>query len=153
MPDEKKSAGLKRGNDSTGQHLAKANNLLAELEEEDKQGYNLRDSHDDDFDMGLDDNSKKNKGGFNDLKGGISKEEPSNDIGDNYDDDFDDEIEEDLPEQNDVVDDTDLNARSANNVAGSGQGITVSQSLGVDPSVDSLALEDYDHVEPVERIA
>ncbi len=31
-------------------------------------------------------------------------------------------------------------------------GITVSQSLGVDPSVDSLALEDYDHIEPVERV-
>ena len=58
----------------------------------------MHDSHDDDFDMGLDDNSKKNKGGLNDLKGGISKEEPSNDIGDNYDDDFDDDIEEDLPE-------------------------------------------------------
>jgi len=27
--------------------------------------------------------------------------------------------------------------------------ITVSQSLGVDPSVDSLALDDYDHIEPV----
>ena len=36
MPDEKKLTGMKRGNDSTGQHLAKANNLLAELEEEDK---------------------------------------------------------------------------------------------------------------------
>ena len=37
-------------------------------------------------------------------------------------------------------------------VSGSGHGITVSQSLGVDPSVDSLALEDYDYTEPVERI-
>ena len=39
-------------------------------------------------------------------------------------------------------------------VSGSGNygGITVSQSLGVDPSVDSLALEDYDHVEAVERL-
>jgi hypothetical protein len=27
----------------------------------------------------------------------------------------------------------------------------VSQSVGVDPSVDSLALDDYDHVEHVER--
>ena len=53
----------------------------------------------------------------------------------------------------DIADDADLNARSGSNVMGSGQGITVSQSLGVDPSVDSLALEDYDHVEPVERIA
>jgi len=119
----------------------------------------LRESHDDDdFDMGMSGNKdsslKKDGGrlgGLTNLNGGNSKE--SDNI-DNYDDDFDDDIEEDLPaEQNDpLMDDADLNARSAN-VAGSGQGITVSQSLGVDPSVDSLALEDYDHVEPVERIA
>jgi len=85
------------------------------------------------------------------LNGGISKETSDNGA---YDDDFDDDdIPEDLPaDQIDPMADEDLNARSAN-VAGSGQGITVSQSLGVDPSVDSLALEDYDHVEPVERIA
>jgi len=29
-------------------------------------------------------------------------------------------------------------------------GITVSQSLGIDPSVDSLALDEYDHIEVVE---
>ena len=88
------------------------------------------------------------------LNGGISKDKSSENIGDNYDDDFEDEIPEDLPEPVDpMLEDADLNARSANNVAGSGQGITVSASLGVDPSVDSLALEDYDHVEPVERIA
>ena len=29
-------------------------------------------------------------------------------------------------------------------------GITVSQSLGIDPSVDSLAIDEYDHVEIVE---
>lgn len=34
-------------------------------------------------------------------------------------------------------------------LAESAGGITASQSLGVDPSVDSLALEEYDHVEPV----
>ena len=28
-------------------------------------------------------------------------------------------------------------------------GITVSQSLGIDPSVDSLALDEYDHIETV----
>ena len=27
----------------------------------------------------------------------------------------------------------------------------ICQSLGIDPSVDSLALEDYDLIEPVER--
>jgi hypothetical protein len=53
------------------------------------------------------------------LNAGISKEDL-----DNYDDDFDDDIEEDIPaDQNDY---DDLNARSATNVAGSGQGITVS---------------------------
>ena len=30
-------------------------------------------------------------------------------------------------------------------------GYTASASLGVDPSVDSLALEDYDYIEPVEK--
>lgn len=70
---------------------------------------------------------------------------------DNYDEDFDDDIEEDLPEgQNDEAYEQDGVARSTN-IGGSGQGITVSQSLGVDPSVDSLALEDYDYIEPVER--
>jgi hypothetical protein len=69
---------------------------------------------------------------------------------DNYDEDFD-EIEEDLPEgNNDEAYEQDGIARSTN-IGGSGQGITVSQSLGVDPSVDSLALEDYDYIEPVER--
>ena len=66
-------------------------------------------------------------------------------ITDNYDDDFEYDIEEDLPVE-------EPQPTSARNVADSGQGITVSQSLGVDPSVDSLALEDYDHVEPVERL-
>ena len=66
-------------------------------------------------------------------------------MNDQYEDDFD-EIEEDLP-----VDDVQLDTEQIG-IANSGQGITVSQSLGVDPSVDSLALEDYDHVEPVERL-
>lgn len=36
--------------------------------------------------------------------------------------------------------------------SGGGQfGVTVSQSLGIDKSVDSLALDDYDHVEYIER--
>ena len=99
--------------------------------------------------MGLGKSNDKKKSEA--LNGGISKEKSSNDL-DNYDDDFDDDIEEDLPPEQNEFDEADLNARSGN-VAGSGHGITVSQSLGVDPSVDSLALEDYDHVEPVERLA
>ena len=66
-----------------------------------------------------------------------------------YGDDFEDEIEEDLPEDNHLLDSND-NANQG--IAQSLGGITVSQSLGVDPSVDSLALEDYDHIEPVERL-
>ena len=30
-------------------------------------------------------------------------------------------------------------------------GFTGSASIGVDPSVDSLALEDYDYIEPIEK--
>lgn len=130
--------------------------MLAELDREDKDGFNLAESQDDDFDMDASLDSKKQTDskklgghlGAMKLDGGISKETGSDA---NYDDDFDDDIPEDLPE--DKIDyDADLNARS-NNLGGSGAGITVSQSLGVDPSVDSMALEDYDHVEPVERIA
>jgi hypothetical protein len=39
--------------------LAKANNLLAELDREEKSGFNLRESNDEKFDMGLSKNSKK----------------------------------------------------------------------------------------------
>ena len=35
---------------------------------------------------------------------------------------------------------------------GESHGITVSQSLGIDPSVDSLQLEEYDHIEEVENV-
>lgn len=89
--------------------------------------------------------------------------EKSNEFADNYNDDFDDEeIIEDIPADG-GHDDTDNLLGSANNygerpphrstiITESAGGITVSQSLGVDPSVDSLALEDYDHIEPVERV-
>lgn len=35
---------------------------------------------------------------------------------------------------------------------GDSHGITVSQSLGIDPSVDSLQLQEYDHVEEVDAV-
>ena len=56
---------------------------------------------------------------------GKSRDKKSAEDDDNYDEDFD-EIEEDLPEggNDDYADDQ--VARSANNVGGSGQGITVS---------------------------
>ena len=71
---------------------------------------------------------------------------------DAYNDDFDDDIEEDLPEDNNLLE----SHGDAGQNRGPGEsmgGVTMSQSLGVDPSVDSLALEDYDHIEPVERIS
>lgn len=69
------------------------------------------------------------------------------DLMDNYGDDFDEDIEEDLPEVDHLLESNDNPQKESMG------GITVSQSLGVDPSVDSLALEDYDHIEPVERIS
>ena len=72
------------------------------------------------------------------------------DIIDTYGDDFEEEIEEDIPEVDHLLESNDNPHKNITERAG---GITVSQSLGVDPSVDSLALEDYDHIEPVERLS
>lgn len=65
----------------------------------------------------------------------ISKKS-SDEIEDNYEDQFD-EIDEDLPDQDNEID------ISGERIAGirglvESHGITVSQSLGIDPSVDSL---------------
>ena len=57
-----------------------------------------------------------------------------------------------MPEDNNLLESND-NVNPHKNITESAGGITVSQSLGVDPSVDSLALEDYDHIEPVERLS
>lgn len=61
---------------------------------------------------------------------------------DKYSDDFD-EIEEDLPDNNDM--DLpglggEIDGRPSVPKIGDSHGITVSQSLGIDPSVDSLQL-------------
>ena len=65
---------------------------------------------------------------------------------DHYDDDF---IEEDLAndDRDDIEDSGNLHQK-----IGESHGVTVSQSLGIDPSVDSLALEEYDHIEPVDKM-
>ena len=72
------------------------------------------------------------------------------------DDDDDDDDDEDIIEE-DIQTDRDDNLLGGNR-AGIGNGlgesaqghaITVSQSLGVDPSVDSLAIEEFDHIEQV----
>ena len=110
--------------------MKKANNLLEELQREEKSGYNL----------------KKDEP----AKTTPKKTTESDLSADNYEDDFDEDIEEDIPDDGG----SDDPCTKSGNIAGSqGYGITVSQSLGVDPSVDSLALEDYDHVEPVERVS
>ena len=105
--------------------------MLEEIQREEKSGYKAE------FNQPVNDFGKK-----------LSKKEEE--IAETYGDDFEEEIDEDLP-----VDDllgSDGDGHRLGNVGQSLGGITVSQSLGVDPSVDSLALEDYDHVEPVERL-
>lgn len=66
------------------------------------------------------------------------------------DDDIDDDFEEEIIEE-DIQTDRDEQANMNLNIQGSANQhcITVSQSLGIDPSVDSLAIEDYDYVEMV----
>lgn len=118
---------------STDKHLEKASNLLEELSREEKSGLNWKNPQ----------TKQETK-----PKPVVESDKASSygGIADNYDDDFDvieSDIQEDLPADDHYEVDP---------VGASGQGITVSQSLGVDPSVDSLALEDYDHVEPVERL-
>lgn len=61
---------------------------------------------------------------------------------DDYEDDFEDDIIEDLPvEDFDPVDNKDKNPEFGES------GISASQSMGMDPSVNSLDIEEYDHVE------
>lgn len=70
---------------------------------------------------------------------------------DDYADDFDDDddIEELLPEDVDNKDDEDDNKMFTE----SGNAFTGSQSMGMDPSVNTLAMDEYDHVEEVVRIS
>lgn len=66
-----------------------------------------------------------------------------------YRDDVDqqhDDIEEDIQSSEDHQ----HTANKADSESGRGFGVTVSQSLGIDRSVDSLAIDEYDHIEEVE---
>lgn len=66
-----------------------------------------------------------------------------------YRDDVDqqhDDIEEDIQSSEDHM----HTANKADSESGRGFGVTVSQSLGIDRSVDSLAIDEYDHIEEVE---
>lgn len=66
-----------------------------------------------------------------------------------YEDDFgDDDIEEMLPVED--IDDHDDNDNKMFTESG---GFTGSQSMGMDPSVNTLAMDEYDYIEEVNRIS
>ena len=64
---------------------------------------------------------------------------------------FEEEIDEEIQSEDDNLGESQNVQQNPNRLTESG-GITASQSLGVDPSVDSMVLEEYDHIEPVERL-
>lgn len=104
----------------------------------------------------LEDMQKEEKSGYKvgEISNNAQRKKDEDNIIETYGDDFeeDEEIDEELPEDNHLLDSVGGDGNRNNGGGQSMGGITVSQSLGVDPSVDSMALEDYDHVEPVERI-
>ena len=61
-----------------------------------------------------------------------------------------DEDEDNMIEEDIVTERNDGHENKIESSLGHQAGITVSQSLGIDPSVDSLAIDEYDHVEIVE---
>lgn len=130
---------------TTKQHLDKASNLLEDFTREEKKGLNWNQPSTAQAKPKEEQKPSWMKEAVPQQKSDSGKGS-SYGIGDNYEDDFDDDIEEDLP-----AEEVQLNEEQLG-IGASGQGITVSASLGVDPSVDSLALEDYDHVEPVDRL-
>ena len=62
-------------------------------------------------------------------------------VDDDYDDDFEDDIVEDLP-----IEDIDADDHKEKDPFAE-SGVSASQSMGMDPSVTSLDIEGYDHVE------
>lgn len=146
---------------TTDKHLEKATSLLDELSREERSGYKaeiagLKNNVDKIANEPSPDRSDKAPAPGKDDIG--TKVEPVKrttsqlEDGDNYDgDDFEEEIDEDLPEDDLGLDISGDRMQSMANKIEASHGITVSQSLGIDPSVDSLALEAYDLIEPVER--
>lgn len=61
-----------------------------------------------------------------------------------------DEIVEDIESDEDDKQNDNNQVFNLLESGGQGHGVTVSQSLGIDKSVDSLALDEYDHVEYIE---
>lgn len=84
---------------------------------------------------------KKNRKAFGSKFGQNNSNDFDNDNKD------DDDIEEDIQTEREKESQYDNKIESS---LGYQAGITVSQSLGIDPSVDSLALDEYDHIEVVE---
>ena len=106
--------------------LDKASSLLDEQTREEKSGFNAK--------FGVPGMPK------NSVEATEEKKSPKTESA--YEEDFE-EIEEDLPVQDDLVGvggDIDVSNGSGRAVPkmGESHGITVSQSLGIDPSVDSL---------------
>lgn len=71
----------------------------------------------------------------------IESKQPKKEIIDDYDDDFEDDILEDLPVED--IYGTDHKEKDPFGESG----VSASQSMGMDPSVTSLDIEGYDHVE------
>ena len=134
---------------ATDKHLEKANSLLDELSREEKSGFKaeLLQAEKSASDKAYQYNpsgSRSNSGSPGDASNNKKKSE-----GDEiYEEEFEDLIEEDIPE----IEQSGDRLMGVAGKIGESHGITVSQSLGIDPSVDSLALEDYDHIEPVDKI-
>ena len=129
--------------DKIDKHVDKANSLLDEFSREDRSGFKAE--------FGLGGGSDKSLAKMNDSDKQKSKKsnKKSDKSDSNYEEEFED-IEEDLAgDRDDIEESVGLDGLKK---IGESHGITVSQSLGIDPSVDSLALEDYDHIEPVERL-
>ena len=89
--------------------------------------------------------SSNNKDDLDYLKKPVEKPKEVSEKDNTYEDDFgDDDIEESLP-------DNDMDHDDDNNFGESGNAFTGSQSMGMDPSVNTLAMDEYDHVEEVVR--
>lgn len=67
----------------------------------------------------------------------------------NDDDSGADDIQEDIQSEHEPYN-PGSKFGAADSESGRGFGITVSQSLGIDKSVDSMAIDEYDHIETVE---
>jgi len=107
--------------------MAKAASLLDDFQAEQKQGFSLQ-------------GQKPNRKAIPQAQIQARGSEPEID----EDFDYEDDIKEELPDQA-------LESIGKSDYVAGSMGIGVSQSMGIDPSVDSLALDEYDHVEYVER--